>query len=133
METVLAIKELNVYRGVYAAVENVSFTLKAGTDTALIGPNGAGKSTLVKAILGVLPFHSGSIALLGQPIARSGHSYSRLRQQIAYLPQNFLFDRSIPMTVAELVDLGWGKSGVAPTLGGSTAAYQGGATGVGSG
>ena len=112
MESVLTIEKLNVYRGAYAAVQNVSFCLKAGTDTALIGPNGAGKSTLVKAILGILPRHSGSIAFLGQSIERSGYLPSRLRQQIAYLPQNFLFDRGIPMTVAELVDLGWGKSGL---------------------
>lgn len=109
METVLAIEKLNVYRGTYAAVQNVSFTLKAGTDTALIGPNGAGKSTLVKAILGILPRHSGSIAILGQSV-ESEQFHSRLQQQIAYLPQNFLFDRSLPMTVGELVDLGWGKS-----------------------
>jgi zinc transport system ATP-binding protein len=112
METVLAVEDLNVFRGTYAAVKNVSFTLAAGTDTALIGPNGAGKSTLVKAILGILPRHSGSIALLNQPVDRTGHLHPRWRQQIAYLPQNLLFDRGIPMTVAELVDLGWGRSGL---------------------
>jgi zinc/manganese transport system ATP-binding protein len=36
---------------------------------------------------------------------------SSLRQQIAYLPQNFLFDRRIPITVTELVGLGWDKLG----------------------
>jgi zinc transport system ATP-binding protein len=112
METVLAVEALNVYQGTYRAVQNVSFTLKAGTDTALIGPNGAGKSSLVKAILGILPRHSGSIAFLGQPLDRSAHLHARLRQQIAYLPQNFVFDRGLPMTVAEMVDLGWGRSGL---------------------
>jgi zinc transport system ATP-binding protein len=112
METVLAVEALNVYQGTYKAVQNVSFTLKAGTDTALIGPNGAGKSSLVKAILGILPRHSGAIAFLGQPLDRSAHRHARLRQQIAYLPQNFVFDRGLPMTVAEMVDLGWGRSGL---------------------
>jgi zinc transport system ATP-binding protein len=112
MDTVLTVENLSVNRGAYTAVKNVSFTLTAGTDTALIGPNGAGKSTLVKAILGILPRQSGSIALLDQPVDRAGHLHSRWRQQIAYLPQNFLFDRGIPMTVAELVDLGWGRSGL---------------------
>jgi zinc/manganese transport system ATP-binding protein len=112
METVLTVEGLNVYRGTYQAVKNVSFTLKAGTDTALIGPNGAGKSSLVKAILGIVPRHSGSIALLSQPLDRSVHLHARLRQQIAYLPQNFMFDRGLPMTVAEMVDLGWGRSGL---------------------
>jgi len=36
-ETVLAVEQLTVYRGTYAAVREVSFCLKAGTDTAIIG------------------------------------------------------------------------------------------------
>lgn len=112
METVLEVNRLTVLRGQYAAVREVSFALKAGTDTALIGPNGAGKSTLVKAILGILPRQSGQISLLGQPVSPSGHLAAHWRQQVAYLPQNFLFERGIPMTVAELVSLGWGKPGL---------------------
>lgn len=111
METVLEVERLSVYRGSYTAVSEVSFCLKSGTDTAIIGPNGAGKSTLVQAILGILPWHSGKISILGQPVGRSGHLPSWIRQQLAYLPQSFLFDRGIPMTVAELVSLGWGKPG----------------------
>jgi zinc transport system ATP-binding protein len=110
--TVLEVEQLTVYRGAYAAVRQVSFALEPGTDTALIGPNGAGKSTLVKAILGILPRQSGTITILGQPIDRHGRLNPRSRQQVAYLPQNFLFDRGIPMTVAEVVDLGWGKPGL---------------------
>lgn len=112
METILDVKQLNVYRGDYAAVRDVSFALQAQTDTALIGPNGAGKSTLVKAILGILPRQSGTISILGQPMSAKSGRNSYWQQQIAYLPQNFLFDRNIPMTVAEVVDLGWGKSGL---------------------
>lgn len=108
----MAVERLTVYRGTYAAVRNVSFCLKAGTDTAIIGPNGAGKSTLVQAILGILPRHSGEISILGKSVDRSGHLPIHIRQHIAYLPQSFLFDRGIPMTVAELVGLGWGKPGL---------------------
>lgn len=111
-ETVLAVNRLTVYRGLYAAVQDVSFSLNAGTDTAIIGPNGAGKSTLVQAILGIFPRHSGEISILGNSVDRSGQFSKHVRQQIAYLPQSFLFDRGIPMTVAELVGLGWGKPGL---------------------
>jgi zinc/manganese transport system ATP-binding protein len=34
-----------------------------------------------------------------------------MRQQIAYLPQNFLVDRRIPITVEEVVGLGWDRLG----------------------
>ncbi len=110
--TVLAVEQLTVYREAYVAVQNVSFSLEEGTDTAIVGPNGAGKSTLVQAILGILPRKAGNIALLGQPLSRTGFLSPHLRQQIAYLPQNFLFDRRIPMTVAELVGLGWNQLGI---------------------
>ncbi len=111
IESALQVERLTVYRGTYAAVQDVSFTLESGTDTAIIGPNGAGKSTLVQAILGLLPWQSGQVSILGQAVARSGHYPSRVRQQLAYLPQSFLFDRGIPMTVAELVGLGWDRLG----------------------
>ncbi len=111
MEAVLDVEGLTVYRGAYAAVREVSFCLKSGTATAIIGPNGAGKSTLVQAILGILPWRAGKISILGQLLDPSGRLPTRIRQNIAYLPQSFLFDRGIPMTVAELVGLGWGRPG----------------------
>jgi zinc transport system ATP-binding protein len=110
-EVVLAVERLTVYRGTHAAVQDVSFSLEAGTDTAIVGPNGAGKSTLVQAILGILPRQAGSVLILGQPLSRKGLLPPSVRQQIAYLPQNFLFDRRIPITVEELVGLGWDKLG----------------------
>ncbi len=106
-EIVLSVERLTVYRGTYAAVQDVSFSLEAGTDTAIVGPNGAGKSTLIQAILGILPRQSGDIFILGQALTRKGYLPPFIRQQVAYLPQNFLFDRRIPMTVEELVGLGW--------------------------
>jgi zinc transport system ATP-binding protein len=110
-EVVLAVEQLTVYRGTHAAVQDVSFSLEVGTDTAIIGPNGAGKSTLVQAILGILPRQAGNVLTLGQPLSRKGLLDPYIRQQIAYLPQNFLFDRRIPITVEELVGLGWDKLG----------------------
>ena len=37
--------------GSLAAVDNVSFSVKAGEYFALLGPNGAGKTTIVKMLL----------------------------------------------------------------------------------
>ncbi len=108
----LSVEGLTVYRETYPAVQDVSFSLEGGTDTAIIGPNGAGKSTLVQSLLGILPRQAGKIWILGQPLSFQGFLPTRIREQIAYLPQNFLFDRRIPMTVEELVGLGWGRVGV---------------------
>ena len=108
---VLEVDGLTVQRGSQVAVEEVSFQLQAGSNTAVIGPNGAGKSTLVQAILGILPFQGGSISVLGTPMSATGQLPPSIREQIAYLPQSFQFDPSVPMTVTEFVGLGWGSRG----------------------
>jgi ABC-type uncharacterized transport system ATPase subunit len=64
-EIVLSLKDVTVYRDTYAAVEDVSFCLEAGTDTSIVGPNGGGKTTLVEAILGILPRRTQTRTRLG--------------------------------------------------------------------
>ena len=49
-------------------LHGVSLELPAGRWTSIVGPNGAGKSTLLKVLAGLLP-HTGSVALLGRPLA----------------------------------------------------------------
>ncbi len=101
-QPIVKVKDLSVMRGEYLAVENVSFELLLGTHTAIIGRNGAGKSTLIKTILGLIEAQSGEIKLFNS----SGKQLERLKQDIGYIPQKFLFDRTFPLTVAELVGLG---------------------------
>jgi zinc transport system ATP-binding protein len=111
-DVVLSVDRLTVHRGNDRVVQDVSFLLEAATDTVIVGPNGAGKSTLIQAILGILPRQSGQVLFLGHPLSRHGKLPLQVRQQIAYLPQNCLFDRRIPVTVAEMVGLGWDDLGV---------------------
>jgi zinc/manganese transport system ATP-binding protein len=100
---ILNVENLTVFRGKYRAVESVSFRVFPGSNTAIVGPNGAGKSTLIQGILGLIPYESGRIEILGKELKKLGKHW----QQIAYIPQKFPFDRSFPLTVAELVTLGW--------------------------
>lgn len=100
---ILKVEGLTVYQGSYLAVRDVAFELLPGTFTAIVGPNGAGKSTLVQAILSLIPRSSGKVEIFGCPITRLGH----LRHLLGYMPQNFIFDRSFPISVNELVGLGW--------------------------
>ena len=111
-EIVLKVSGLTVVRDRYTAVDSVSFQIPAGTNTAIVGPNGAGKSTLIQSILGILPRHSGDVEILGRRISPQGQIPRAVRDAIAYLPQNFMFDRRLPMTVAEMVALGWEKLGL---------------------
>ncbi|MBD2519929.1 metal ABC transporter ATP-binding protein [Nostoc sp. FACHB-973] len=104
---ILKVEGLTVYQGSYLAVRDVSFELLSGTDTAIVGPNGAGKSTLIKAVLDLIPRSAGTIEILDRPIGKLG----RLRHLLGYMPQNFIFDRSFPISVRELVGLGWTSEG----------------------
>ena len=112
VETVLEVSGLTVGRAGEPAVENVSFSLAAETDTALVGPNGAGKSTLVQAVLGILPRQAGEVRLLGAPLSRTGRLPAAVRAQVAYLPQQVTVRGRFPLTVAEFVGLGWEPSGL---------------------
>lgn len=103
---VLAVNNLTVKHGAYLAVDDVSFQLRAGTNTAVIGPNGAGKSTLIQSILGLIKPTSGSVEILG----KNPQNMGKLWQRIGYIPQKFLFDRHFPLTVTELVSLAFSQS-----------------------
>lgn len=109
---ILSIDRLTVRRGGQIALQEVSFSLEAGTDVAIVGPNGAGKSTLVKSILGILPQEQGTVQLMGRSLNAKKAIPAAMRHQVAYLPQNFLVDRRLPLTVRELVALGWDGLGL---------------------
>ena len=67
-------------------VKGVTTTIARGAFVAILGPNGAGKSTLVKAVAGLVPIHSGSVALNGADITR-GRAHERVRDGLAFVPQ----------------------------------------------
>jgi len=70
-ETVLDVRAARKEFGGLVAVNDVSFSVRAGEILGLIGPNGAGKSTTFNLVTGVLPATRGEIALLGRRIERS--------------------------------------------------------------
>lgn len=65
-------------------LEDVSFSVPAGTLTGILGANGSGKTTLLKAICGILP-HEGRCLLEDAPL--EGLSPRKLAQRCSYIPQ----------------------------------------------
>ena len=55
--------------GSVLAVDDLSFTLAAGTITGFLGPNGAGKTTTLRMLLGLATPTSGRALVLGRPYA----------------------------------------------------------------
>jgi len=64
-ETLLEVKDLHVsfksHGQIVQAVRGVSLKIARGEKLAIVGESGCGKSVLVKALVGLLPAHTGSI------------------------------------------------------------------------
>ena len=99
--TAIRFDEVTLGYGRRPAVHHLDGEIPAGSLMAVVGPNGAGKSTLLKGIVGTLKPLDGRIRLNG---SASG---------IAYLPQAAEIDRSVPLSVYDLVAMGlWSRSGL---------------------
>jgi len=92
MSLVLDVHNLTVFRNNKKVFDNFNFQIHSGTLVTLTGSNGSGKSTLIKSILGLIPF--------------SGHVHLHTNE-IGYLPQSHLIDRSFPVTVKEFISFGF--------------------------
>lgn len=89
------IRNLTVSYQSRPAVHHLDMVFEEGGMYAVFGPNGAGKSTLLKAMMGLLPYSTGTVDWQGLS-----------RRDIAYLPQQSECDRSQPMQVFELAAMG---------------------------
>ncbi|MEM9132518.1 MAG: FHA domain-containing protein [Actinomycetota bacterium] len=66
-------------------LSDVSFTLPAGSMTAVIGPSGSGKSTLLNALTGRRPADEGRVLLGGRDLYASDEGLGR---RIGFVPQD---------------------------------------------
>src|SRR5262245_38617971 len=66
------------------AVDNVSFTARAGEITGYLGPNGSGKSTTIKMIAGLIEMTCGEITFAGEPIQRHPIAWT---PRMGYVPK----------------------------------------------
>ena len=82
----LTLSQITKTFGATRALREVSFDIAPGERIALLGHNGAGKSTLMKIVLGLIPYDSGGVEVLG---ASPGDRAAR--RQVAYLPENVAF------------------------------------------
>src|SRR5699024_2907575 len=99
MTSLIDVERLTVSYYGNEVVKDVSFSFNSGKLIGIIGPNGAGKSTLLKAMLGLIPYDRGKIAIKGEQI-------DHWRKQIAYVPQRTTIDWDFPITVRNTVLLG---------------------------
>lgn len=78
---VLEVENVTKRYGDFTAVNDVSFSIPAGSIYGFLGPNGAGKTTTIRMILEILKPTEGSIRVFGGPSALA------VRERIGYLPE----------------------------------------------
>jgi ABC-2 type transport system ATP-binding protein len=74
------------------ALQDVTFTIKSGSCTALLGHNGAGKTTAIRILLGLLRVDSGQTFYDQKPISRSDRFHIGYMPEVNKLPRNLTVD-----------------------------------------
>ncbi|MGC1379290.1 MAG: ABC transporter ATP-binding protein [Anaerolineales bacterium] len=85
-ENPIVVESLTKRFGGFVAVDNVSFSVKAGEVFGWLGPNGAGKTTTIRILLGLLTPTSGKTFVLGLNSATQTKS---MHARVGYMSQQF--------------------------------------------
>ena len=90
--------------GSTTALENLSLKIWPGQFMAIVGPNGGGKTTLLRTILKMVPLTQGEILMHGEKLRRVS------LERIGYVPQLETIDWNFPITVEEVIAMGFYNS-----------------------
>lgn len=92
-------KEVSISYQQKPALKNISFSLKAGSKTAIIGPTAAGKSQLLYILTGLIHPESGAVLFDGHPI--TDYNQEAFHQQVGFVFQDsIIFNMSIRENIA---------------------------------
>ena len=98
----ITVKDLALAYEGHVVASDISFKVNQGDYLCIVGENGSGKTTLMKALLGLIKIHSGSIDF-GDGLTQT---------QIGYMPQRTDIQKDFPASCKEVVlsgTLGNGK------------------------
>lgn len=87
------ISNLSLNLGNTQILQDVSFSVAAGSIHCIVGANGGGKTSLLRCLLGQMP-HAGKIDIHWPD-----------KQTIGYVPQHLDFDKTLPVTVWDFLTI----------------------------
>lgn len=99
--TVLTVRDLRVDLGQHTVLHDIDLDVRSGEAVAILGANGSGKSTLVRAVTGIIPAHSGTIELFGEPLGPRAPLH-----RVGYVPQRVSASAGVVATASEVVQSG---------------------------
>ena len=86
------------------AVQNVSFSLAEGEILAVIGESGCGKSTLAQALVGLLPWHSGTYSVFEKEVdVNSAKAFAQVRKSVQMVFQDPYSSLNPRQTIAQIL------------------------------
>jgi ATP-binding cassette, subfamily B, bacterial len=95
----IELKDVSLFYGDKPVLKNISFSVKAGSKTAIIGPTAAGKSQLLYLLTNLIPPASGSITFDG--IAADEYTKEQFHSQIGFVFQDsVMFNMSLRENIA---------------------------------
>ena len=95
----IELRDVSVYYGDKPALQHVSFSVKAGTRTAIVGPTAAGKSQLLFLLTGLINPTSGTVLYDNRPIG--DYEEESFHRQVGFVFQDSItFNLSIRENIA---------------------------------
>lgn len=100
----VAVQNVSLVFGDKEALKNVSFSVAAGSKTAIIGPTAAGKTQLLYVLIGLLQPASGSVSYDGEPL--EAYDKEAFHRQIGFVFQDsILFNLTLRENIAFSADI----------------------------
>src|SRR5688572_33080866 len=87
------VENLSLVLGASQILNNLNFSIAAGSLHCFVGPNGGGKTSTARCLLGQMP-HTGTIRFEGDP-----------ERTIGYVPQLIEMERTLPLTIDNFMTL----------------------------
>ncbi|MEU1205307.1 ATP-binding cassette domain-containing protein [Nocardia sp. NPDC005825] len=109
----LSARGIGVQRSGRSLISDIDLTAPAGRITAILGESGAGKTTLARALAGLEPTTTGTLAVRGRTVSlngrrRGGAAYTRIQ----LVPQNPLSTLNPQRTIEQILERPLSRNGV---------------------